>query len=66
MKRCLKIAQKAQGKTSPNPMVGAVILDKNLNFVSEGYHKKCGKPHAEVNAINAALKKRIDIKKNYQ
>ena len=62
MRKCIKLAQKAAGYTAPNPMVGAIILDKNLNFVSEGYHKKCGMPHAEVNAINAALKKRIDIK----
>lgn len=61
MKRCIKLAQKAKGNTSPNPMVGAVILDKNLNFVSEGYHKKCGEAHAEVNAINAAKEKGIDI-----
>lgn len=62
MKRCIKLAQKAAGKTSPNPMVGAVILDKNLNFVSEGYHKKCGEAHAEVNAINEAKSKGINIK----
>ena len=62
MKRCLFLAKKGAGKTSPNPMVGAVILDRNLNFVSEGYHKKCGEPHAEVNAINSAIKKGIDIK----
>ncbi len=61
MKRCIKLAKKAAGNTSPNPMVGAVILDKNLNFVSEGYHKKCGEAHAEVNAINAAKEKGLDI-----
>ena len=61
MKRCIKLAQKAAGNTSPNPMVGAIILDKNLNFVSEGYHKKYGEAHAEVNAINNALKKGIDL-----
>lgn len=62
MKRCIKLAKKAAGNTSPNPMVGAVILDKNLNFVSEGYHKKCGEAHAEVNAINEAKAKGINIK----
>lgn len=62
MKRCLSLAKKAAGKTSPNPMVGAVVLDKNLNFVSEGYHKKFGEAHAEVNAINAAKAKNADIK----
>jgi len=62
MKRCIMLAKKAAGKTSPNPMVGAVILDKNMNFVSEGYHKKCGEAHAEVNAINAAKTKNANIK----
>ena len=61
MKRCLTLAKKASGRTAPNPMVGAVILDKNLNFVSEGYHQKYGEAHAEVNAINAAKEKNIDI-----
>lgn len=61
MKRCLFLAKKGAGKTSPNPMVGAVILDKNLNFVSEGYHEKYGEAHAEVNAINAAKAKNADI-----
>ncbi len=62
MKRCLSIALKGAGHTSPNPMVGAVILDKNLNFVSEGYHQQYGQAHAEVNAINAAKAKNANIK----
>lgn len=61
MKKCLILAKKAEGKTSPNPLVGAVILDKNLRFVSDGFHKKCGEAHAEVNAINSALSNGIDI-----
>lgn len=61
MKRCLSLAEKAVGRTAPNPMVGAVILDKDLNFVSEGYHQKCGDWHAEVNAINAAKAINADI-----
>ncbi len=62
MRKCLSLAKKGAGKTAPNPMVGAVILDKNLKFVSEGYHKKYGEAHAEVNAINAAKAKNSDIK----
>ncbi len=61
MRRCIKLAQKGEGKVSPNPFVGAVLLDKNLNFVSEGWHKKIGEAHAEVNAINSAKEKNIDI-----
>lgn len=51
IKRCFRLAQKGCGKTSPNPMVGCVILDKNNNLISEGYHKKYGENHAERNAL---------------
>jgi len=53
MKRALELASLARGKTSPNPMVGAVIV-KNGRIVGEGYHQKAGTPHAEVHAIAAA------------
>ena len=53
MKQALKLASKGLGKTSPNPMVGAVIV-KNGEIVAEGYHKKAGQAHAEINAIKAA------------
>ena len=53
MLRALKLARLAWGKTSPNPMVGAVVV-KNGNIVGEGYHHKAGTPHAEVHALNAA------------
>jgi diaminohydroxyphosphoribosylaminopyrimidine deaminase / 5-amino-6-(5-phosphoribosylamino)uracil reductase len=53
IKRALRLAEKARGKTSPNPMVGAVLV-KNKRVLSEGYHKKAGTPHAEVVAIDQA------------
>ncbi len=53
MKRALELAEKARGYTSPNPMVGAVIV-KEGRIIGEGYHKKCGGWHAEVNAFNNA------------
>src|SRR5574340_233371 len=53
MKRALALAARARGKTSPNPMVGAV-LTKNNRIISEGYHKKAGTPHAEAIAIDKA------------
>lgn len=53
MKRALELAKKGLGKTSPNPMVGAVIVKDN-KIISEGYHQKSGQPHAEPNAINSA------------
>ncbi len=46
-------AKKGEGRTSPNPCVGAVIV-KNGRIISKGYHKKSGTPHAEVNAIRNA------------
>ncbi|HJO94874.1 MAG TPA: bifunctional diaminohydroxyphosphoribosylaminopyrimidine deaminase/5-amino-6-(5-phosphoribosylamino)uracil reductase RibD [Victivallales bacterium] len=52
MFKALRLASKAWGKTSPNPMVGAVIIKKG-EIVGEGYHKKAGGPHAEINAINS-------------
>ncbi len=51
MLRAIKLAQKAGSKTYPNPLVGAVIV-KNGEIIGEGYHKKFGSAHAEVNAIN--------------
>ena len=53
MKRALLLAERAKGKTSPNPMVGALLV-KNNRIISEGYHKKAGTPHAEVIAIDKA------------
>ena len=51
MKKCFELALKGEGSTSPNPMVGCVVLDKNNNIVSEGFHKKCGENHAERDAL---------------
>lgn len=52
MKKCLKLALKGEGKTSPNPLVGCVILDKNGNEIATGYHKRYGEAHAEADALN--------------
>ena len=52
MKRALFLASLGNGKTSPNPMVGAVILDKDKNLISEGFHHEVGMPHAEAMAFN--------------
>ena len=53
MKMALDLAKKGEGFTSPNPMVGAVIV-KNGRVVGKGYHKAAGEAHAEVNAIDDA------------
>ena len=52
MKRAIFLASLGKNTTSPNPMVGAVILDKNGNLISEGFHHKAGMPHAEAMAFN--------------
>lgn len=50
MKRALELAKKAMGYTSPNPMVGCVVV-KDGRIVTEGYHERCGEYHAERNAL---------------
>ncbi|MCD4700639.1 MAG: bifunctional diaminohydroxyphosphoribosylaminopyrimidine deaminase/5-amino-6-(5-phosphoribosylamino)uracil reductase RibD [Candidatus Aegiribacteria sp.] len=54
MTKALKVAAYGRGSTFPNPMVGAVILDRDGNHVGDGFHRKCGAPHAEVIAIASA------------
>ncbi|HPO14792.1 MAG TPA: bifunctional diaminohydroxyphosphoribosylaminopyrimidine deaminase/5-amino-6-(5-phosphoribosylamino)uracil reductase RibD [Candidatus Hydrogenedentes bacterium] len=53
MRRALALAAKGRGRTSPNHMVGCVIV-RDGQLIGEGYHVRAGEPHAEVNAIAAA------------
>lgn len=53
MQRCLELARRGLGRTSPNPMVGAVIV-KDGEVIGEGFHPRAGEPHAEVFALEAA------------
>ena len=53
MSLAISLAKRAWGQTSPNPMVGAVLV-KNGTIIGKGYHRKAGEPHAEINAINSA------------
>jgi diaminohydroxyphosphoribosylaminopyrimidine deaminase/5-amino-6-(5-phosphoribosylamino)uracil reductase len=52
MKRAIFLASLGKDTTSPNPRVGAVILDKDGKLISEGFHYKAGMPHAEAMAFN--------------
>jgi len=56
IKRCIKLAKNGLGTTYPNPMVGCVVV-YNQKIIGEGWHKKAGEPHAEVNAINSVKHK---------
>ena len=58
MRRCLELAGRAEGHTSPNPMVGAVVVHKGV-IIGEGFHLRAGTPHAEVHAINAVKDKSL-------
>jgi len=52
MRRCLELAQNGAGFVAPNPMVGCVIVHER-KIIGEGFHKKFGESHAEVNAISS-------------
>jgi diaminohydroxyphosphoribosylaminopyrimidine deaminase/5-amino-6-(5-phosphoribosylamino)uracil reductase len=57
MARALKLAERALGHTSPNPMVGAILLTPDGHPIGEGWHHKPGQPHAEIMALNDARAK---------
>ena len=56
MRRVLRLAEKGKGRTSPNPMVGAVLV-RNGRVIGEGYHAKAGTDHAEIIALRRAGEK---------
>ena len=56
MRKALELALKGWGRTHPNPMVGAVIIEQG-KVVAEGFHAKDGEPHAEKIAFTALRRK---------
>src|SRR4051812_50046784 len=54
MDRALDLAERGRGTTSPNPMVGAVIVGADGTIVGQGFHEKAGGPHAEIVALDQA------------
>ncbi len=57
MRRALQLARNGELDASPNPMVGAVIVDSTGTIIGEGWHRRCGEGHAEVNAIASVADK---------
>jgi diaminohydroxyphosphoribosylaminopyrimidine deaminase/5-amino-6-(5-phosphoribosylamino)uracil reductase len=53
MRAALRLARRAYGETSPNPMVGAVLVKKN-DIIGQGWHHRAGEPHAEIEALRDA------------
>ncbi|KIQ20991.1 riboflavin biosynthesis protein RibD [Flavobacterium sp. MEB061] len=58
IKRCIELARNGFGTTYPNPMVGSVIVYED-RIIGEGWHKKAGEPHAEVNAVRSVKDKSL-------
>lgn len=58
MARCLQLAANGRFGAAPNPMVGAVIVHDG-KIIGEGYHRQCGGPHAEVNAVRSVKDERL-------
>jgi diaminohydroxyphosphoribosylaminopyrimidine deaminase/5-amino-6-(5-phosphoribosylamino)uracil reductase len=58
MARCIQLAENGLGRTYPNPLVGSVIVYKDT-IIGEGWHRKAGEPHAEVNAVNSVKDKSL-------
>ena len=51
MARCLELARRAEGRTAPNPIVGAVVVDPRGRVLAEGWHRGAGMPHGEIEAL---------------
>ncbi len=61
MSLALRLAKRAEGMTSPNPLVGAVVV-KRGKIIGKGYHRKAGLPHAEIEALLDAERKGHNLK----
>ncbi|GGP64476.1 bifunctional diaminohydroxyphosphoribosylaminopyrimidine deaminase/5-amino-6-(5-phosphoribosylamino)uracil reductase RibD [Streptomyces abikoensis] len=62
MRRAIALAARALGSTSPNPVVGCVVLDPHGRVLGEGWHRRAGGPHAEVDALRAATDAGHDLR----
>ncbi|MFI9204328.1 bifunctional diaminohydroxyphosphoribosylaminopyrimidine deaminase/5-amino-6-(5-phosphoribosylamino)uracil reductase RibD [Streptomyces sp. NPDC053048] len=62
MRRAIALAARALGSTSPNPVVGCVLLDERGRTIGEGLHRRAGAPHAEIDALRAATEAGHDVR----
>ncbi len=62
MGRALELAARAQGLTRPNPCVGAVIVSAGGDILGEGFHRRAGQPHAEIDALRDASQAGRDVR----
>lgn len=62
MRRALALAERGGGATSPNPMVGCVLVDGEGEVLGEGWHARAGEPHAEAVALEAAAREGRDVR----
>jgi diaminohydroxyphosphoribosylaminopyrimidine deaminase/5-amino-6-(5-phosphoribosylamino)uracil reductase len=60
MRAALRLARRGQGATSPNPIVGALLV-KNGRIIGRGWHRRAGCPHAEIEAINDAVRRKMKL-----
>ena len=61
MRLALRLAQRAYGRTSPNPMVGAVLVKRGA-ILGQGWHHRAGEPHAEIEALHDAARRGHDVR----
>ena len=61
MREALVLARKGYGRTSPNPMVGALLV-KGSVVIAQGWHRRAGGPHAEIIALNQARRRDYNVK----
>jgi diaminohydroxyphosphoribosylaminopyrimidine deaminase/5-amino-6-(5-phosphoribosylamino)uracil reductase len=61
MRQALALAKRGYGQTSPNPMVGAVLV-KNGRIIGRGWHRRAGEPHAEIEALRTAKRRGNDVR----
>src|SRR4051812_10645340 len=61
MRMALRLAEHGYGQTSPNPMVGALLV-KSGKIIGRGWHRRAGEPHAEIEALNDARSRGADVR----